>query len=96
MDRNQNEINILIDFIGQTRFFKDLKMKSNELKHVAQQLQHEDLELDNFVITHGSEGKAFYIVIEGKVSVWVPVPARKMLKPLKKFKERVKSAIEAN
>ena len=45
------------------------------------------------VIKYGEPGGFFYIILLGKVSVWEPVKAFTMLKPLQKLKKRVQSAI---
>ena len=44
---------------------------------------------------YGEEGERFYLILRGKVSIWVPVPHDIMKQPLAKFKERVKKEVEA-
>ena len=65
------------------------------MKKVALELKHKSMRSDNYLIKYGVEGDDFYIIVEGEVSVWVPVPPEQIVKPLEKFKERVKSAILA-
>ena len=48
---------------------------------------------DAYVIKYGAIGDDFYITIKGSVSVWLPVEPAEIIKPLQKFKRRVKSAI---
>ena len=38
---------------------------------------------------YGEEGDLFYLLLDGKVSVWVPVPFKQMAGPVKKLKELV-------
>ena len=45
------------------------------------------------IVTFGAVADDFYIILEGSVSVWIPVHPEDMAKPLLKFKQRVKSAI---
>ena len=42
---------------------------------------------------YGDEGDLFYLILKGKVSVWVPVPHRQMKQPLEKFKEIVQKEV---
>ena len=50
---------------------------------------------DSCVIKYGDIGDSFYVMLEGEVSAWVPVPHKEMIKPLQQFKKRIKSAILA-
>ena len=38
---------------------------------------------------YGEQGDQFYLLLDGKVSVWVPVPFKQMAGPVKKLKELV-------
>ena len=44
------------------------------------------MDKDNYLIRHGTDGDAFYIILEGEVSIWEPVAPRDIVKPLLKFK----------
>lgn len=92
-ERNKRDLNTLVDHIKHTRFLKELKMKQKQLKKVAQALQYKDLKSCNYLIKYGQEGDDFFIILDGEVSVWVPVAPADIVKPLEKFKEKVKSAI---
>ena len=68
-------------------------MKPQELNQVVKKLVHKKVDKNSYVIKYGDIGDEFLIVTKGEVSVWLPVDPTEMLKPLKKFKEKVKSAI---
>ena len=44
---------------------------------------------------YGDEGDLFYLILQGSVSVWVPVAPELMKEPLKKFQEMLKSEKES-
>ena len=41
------------------------------------------------MMRYGEEGDQFYLLLNGTVSVWVPVTFKQMAEPVKKFKEMV-------
>ena len=43
---------------------------------------------------YGEQGDKFYLILKGRVSVWVPVPHREMKRPLQKFKELVQQKFD--
>ena len=43
---------------------------------------------------YGEEGERFYLILKGKVSIWVPVPHENMKEPLEKFKWKVKKEVQ--
>ena len=45
---------------------------------------------------YGEEGDQFYLLLDGKVSVWVPVPFKQMAGPVKKLKELVNKELSNN
>ena len=93
VSRDKQELNFLIEHLNKVRFLKELKMRPNQLKKVAQKLNYQNSKAKNYLFKYGEEGEDFYIIIEGEVSVWVPVPPEQMIKPLEKFKEKVKNTI---
>jgi len=65
------------------KFFKDLKLKPHEMNEVCAGLKYDYCPKDSFVINYGEQGDMFYIILKGKVSVWVPCPNENMHKPLR-------------
>ena len=44
---------------------------------------------------YGEDGDRFYLILRGKVSIWVPVPHEHMKEPLAKFKKVVQKEVDA-
>ena len=57
------------------------------------ELNYKKVPKDTYVIKYGALGDDFYIMLEGEVSAWVPVPHKEMIKPLQQFKKRIKNDI---
>ena len=41
------------------------------------------------VMRYGEEGDKFFLILQGRVSIWVPVRHDQMKEPLRKFKKQV-------
>lgn len=91
----KRDLLVLVDYFKSTRFLKSLKLKPHQLKNVVQQLHYMQIDAGKEVVKYGSKAENFYIIIEGSVSVWVPVDPADMIKPLQKFKQKIKSAVLA-
>ena len=50
---------------------------------------------NNYLIRYGAEGDDFYIILQGYVSVWVPVSMMDIVKPLAKFKKVITAILES-
>ena len=43
----------------------------------------------SYVVKYGDKGERFYIVMRGKVSVWLPANLKDLVKPIQKLKQIV-------
>ena len=46
-----------------------------------------------YVLTYNDMPESFYIILEGRVSIWTPVKPKAMLRTLKKLQKKVEVAI---
>ena len=72
--RSTYELRNLVPLISDIAYFSKLKLKPYELNEVCSGLEYKTVTKDSFVINYGEQGDLFYIILKGKVSVWVPVP----------------------
>ena len=77
--------------IADIAYFKELKLKPYELNEVCSGLEYKAMTKDSFVIRYGEEGDLFYIILKGKVSVWVPVSMEEMRRPMKRLQDNIKN-----
>jgi CRP-like cAMP-binding protein len=72
-----NEIRKLVSLLEKIKFFEKLKVK--ELEELAKHIKKETALKGKVLIKQGDIGDAFYMVAEGKVSVWFDKPDEKVL-----------------
>jgi CRP-like cAMP-binding protein len=73
----------LMDFTQNVKFFKELITKSSKNLHFlcCQHMHYEFIEAGRFVFNFGEKGTKFYIILKGRIAVYVPVIDSKTLKP---------------
>lgn len=64
-ERNKRETQKLVEHIQHIRFLKEMKMKPDQLKKVAQELGFKQVGARNYLIMYGTEGDDFYIILDG-------------------------------
>ncbi len=64
------------------KFFKERKIKEKEMVDICTGLQYLRKPKGSYVIRYGEEGDNFYIILQGKVSVWIPMQNSLMIKVL--------------
>ena len=75
--RKDEDIARLLPLLQQIEFFRMRNLKVAELKAVAQCLTYEHHVHGHTVIEYGSYGTTFYIILEGRAAVFVPVSVPK-------------------
>ena len=88
--RSTFELRTMAPLLGNIGFFKKRKLKPQEMNEVCYGLQYTTLPRNSMVIRYGELGDSFYIILKGKCSVWAPVPAEEMRRPLALLKENLK------
>ena len=81
---------VLTPLMADIAFFKERKLKPHDIQEVCVGLQYLSKPKNSFVIKYGEEGDMFYIILKGKVSVWLPVPLHEMRKPMRNFSKLIK------
>lgn len=76
---------VLAPLMADNGFFKERKLKPQDITEVCSGLQYECKGKNSFVIRYGEEGDLFYIILKGRISVWVPMTTAQMRKPLDRF-----------
>lgn len=71
--RSTFELRNLVPLIADIGYFKQLKLKPYELNEVCSGLEYQAMPKESFVIRYGEEGDMFFIILKGRVSVWVPM-----------------------
>ena len=75
---------------GKVAFFDELKLKDLELKEIGHALQISEVEARKAVCRFGQKGDSFYILMKGKISIWVPYQPAQMIKYLDALVEEIK------
>lgn len=94
--RSTYELRNLVPLISDIAYFNKLKLKPYELNEVCSGLEYMKKTRDSFVINYGEEGDLFYIILKGKVSVWLPASFDQMRQPIKRFRECLKNSSHFN
>ena len=92
--RSQYDLKTLVPLMENIRFFKERKIKTKELFEICNGLEYFKSPENSYVIKYGEEGDKFYIILQGQVSVWVPVQNAKMSKIIKKIYSKIKQGNE--
>lgn len=72
-------------------FFKERKLKTPDLNEVCGGLEYASYPNNSFVLRYGEVGDKFYIILKGKVSVWIPMKVENMRRPMKNFMDNVRN-----
>jgi CRP-like cAMP-binding protein len=72
--RNNSQINALVEYTQDIKFFKELSAKSTQSAHISccHHMFYEFVPKFEFVFRYGDQGTKFYIIIQGRVSVELP------------------------
>ena len=73
---------VLTPLMSEIAFFKERKLKLQDLNEVCGGLQYQTNPSDSFIIHYGDRGDKFYIILKGTVSVWLPMPIEEMRRPI--------------
>lgn len=87
------DLAILWALLGTSKFFRSVNLNHLQREEVLAQMGLERKSAGVFVLNYSDVADQFYIILEGKVSVWVPVKPKSMLHPLKKLQKKVEAAI---
>ncbi len=63
----------MLPLLNKNKFFQNLKLKEPDLLEITNFLQYKHITKETVEIRCGDEGSIFYIILNGLVSVWVPV-----------------------
>jgi hypothetical protein len=69
----------MLPLLVQNKFFQNLKIKEPDLLDFTNFLQFKNISKETVEIRYGEEGRVFYIILKGVVSVWVPVDTEIMV-----------------
>ena len=75
--RHHEDIDRLVPMLNKIEFFKARNLSLTDLRAVAQCLTHSMFKTGEKIIEYGQYGNTFYIVLEGSVSVLVPITVPK-------------------
>ena len=70
--RKPDELETLKKLLFRRDLFKDPRFNEGNLQMVAYHLIMEKYEPKQMIFDYGTRGDKFYIILQGKVSVWVP------------------------
>ena len=82
---------MLTPLMADIAFFKERKLKLQEMVEICGGLQYETCPKDSFIIRYAEEGEKFYIILKGKVSVWIPQPIDQMRQPIDSLLRKVRN-----
>lgn len=83
--------NLLVPLMADISFFKERKLKTPDLNEVCGGLEYASYPNNSFVLRYGEVGDKFYIILKGKVSVWIPMKVENMRRPMKNFMDNVRN-----
>ena len=64
-------------------------MRDKDIEIICGNLDYLELPKNAAVMRYGEEGDQFYLLLQGKVSIWVPVTFKDMKEPISKLKDMV-------
>ena len=68
--RTPKDLDFLVKYLGSTPFLKDLKLPPQTLSPLLAHFHLEHSTKDKYVIRHGQAASAFFIILDGTVSIW--------------------------
>eukprot|EP00347_Sterkiella_histriomuscorum_P005721 403355524 len=77
--RNQKDLEMLEPLIKSIQFFKEKKLKDKDLTDICKRLRYHYCAPGKNAITHGERGDQFYIILDGQVGVFVPIPKQQLI-----------------
>eukprot|EP00347_Sterkiella_histriomuscorum_P020337 403338195 len=93
--RNQKDLEMLEPLIKSIQFFKEKKLKDKDLTDICKRLRYHYCAPGKNAITHGERGDQFYIILDGQVGVFVPIPKQQQIEMQKQQQLQQQSVIQA-
>ena len=59
------------------------------MSDICQGLEYQECLDGEIIFNFGDEGDKFYLVVDGRASVWFPVVKQTIIEPLKKFQDQL-------
>ena len=67
-----------------------MSLLKDSASKAAREIEYACQPKNSFVIRYGEAGDLFYIILRGRVSVWVPMSFQQMQRPIKKFRTHIR------
>ena len=74
--RSNNDIRQLMPIVQSISFLKKENVKPRDFPEVCFSLQYMERPAGSFVVKFGDKGDKFFVLLKGKVEVWIPAPIK--------------------